>query len=287
MYSGTVTIRVLGNFGIYTFISLNVITNTILTVDGFKRFIYTNICSVVEEPQPEPEPEPQFTIEYSAINNFYYGQTSIDSDYVLTDELNDKLDDEHDKAFLKYNDIITDVHRTSTGEKLNYQINIIYTNLDDYSVMGYNRVVQYYDLSNNVIIDAYEYESVYYILNYNIKQIIPINSNIYINTYYLKYNSILDEYKPDGNSLYYNLILHEIGHALGIGSVWFLQGVKQYYTDEYTGITMNYYIGENAVREYRNYANNQNLVGIPIEDNGDIGLANVHPEEGDQGNIFI
>ena len=63
--------------------------------------------------------------------------------------------------------------------------------------------------------------------------------------------------------------MHEIGHALGIGSVWFLQGVKQYYTDEYTGITMNYYIGENAVREYRNYANNQNLVGIPIEDNGD------------------
>ena len=93
----------------------------------------------------------------------------------------------------------------------------------------------------------------------------------------------MDEYKPDGSSLYYNLILHEVGHALGIGSVWFLQGVKQYYTDEYTGITMNYYIGENAVREYRNYANNQNLVGIPIEDNGDIGLANVHPEEGDQG----
>ena len=33
------------------------------------------------------------------------------------------------------------------------------------------------------------------------------------------------------------------------------------------------------MREYRNYFSNNNLVGIPVEDNGGYGTQDVHPEE--------
>ena len=79
------------------------------------------------------------------------------------------------------------------------------------------------------------------------------------------------------------MLLHEVGHSLGIGSAWFLSGVKTTYIDENSGLSLNYYSAANAVREYRNYANNQELIGIPIENDGELGIANVHPEEGDEG----
>ena len=44
---------------------------------------------------------------------------------------------------------------------------------------------------------------------------------------------------------------------------------------------MLWYNGVNALREYRNYNNNQTLVAIPIEDNGGGCTAYGHPEEGD------
>ena len=68
-------------------------------------------------------------------------------------------------------------------------------------------------------------------------------------------------------------ILHEIGHILGIGSIWY-SGVPNLRTG--TPITQDgegapYYTGPNALQEYKQYyenagGNKSDIVGIPIED---------------------
>jgi hypothetical protein len=49
-------------------------------------------------------------------------------------------------------------------------------------------------------------------------------------------------------------------------------------------VSENYlwYTGTNALREYRNYNNDQALIAIPVEDDGGSGTAYGHPEEGDE-----
>ncbi len=78
-----------------------------------------------------------------------------------------------------------------------------------------------------------------------------------------------DVIKKDKYSLAYYTVLHEIFHVFGIGTLW-----DSLVSDsrEYTGV--------NALREYRNVIGNQQLEFIPIEDDGGIGTADGHPEEG-------
>ena len=75
--------------------------------------------------------------------------------------------------------------------------------------------------------------------------------------------------KKDGNSLAYYTILHEMFHVLGVGTLWdsLVNGSREY-------------TGANALREYRNVVGNNDLAFIPIEDDGGIGTADGHPEEG-------
>ena len=96
-----------------------------------------------------------------------------------------------------------------------------------------------------------------------------------------------DSLRDDGNSTLYYVVLHEIGHVLGIGTLW-----SYYHSLPFDSLTETYvdvsdnnlnkilYTGTNAVREYRNYMQNQSLVGLPIEDDGGSGTAGGHPEEG-------
>ena len=91
----------------------------------------------------------------------------------------------------------------------------------------------------------------------------------------------------DGNSSYYHVFLHELGHILGIGSLWDLTDFpKIAYVED--SQTKYYYTGEKALQEYKNYFpdyDNNNFVGIPFEDDGSSGTMNVHPEEGSEGSI--
>ena len=80
-------------------------------------------------------------------------------------------------------------------------------------------------------------------------------------------------------------ILHEIGHILGIGPIWGL--LSDAPIINYNGDVANrYYNGTNAFDEYKNYyitsggPTPENLVGIPVENNGGAGTANGHPEIG-------
>lgn len=95
-------------------------------------------------------------------------------------------------------------------------------------------------------------------------------------------SSLINNIHPSGKTRLYYVVLHEIGHILGIGPFWFEPGapITEYIED---GVTKSYYTGTNALREYKNIFNKSgrfNFVGIPIEDDGSAGTAGVHAEEG-------
>ena len=93
--------------------------------------------------------------------------------------------------------------------------------------------------------------------------------------------------QPSGLSELYYVTLHEIGHLLGIGNLWNYPITHPPVTThvEDNGSLLKYYTGINALREYRSVFNDQELIGIPIEDNGDDGTRNSHLEEGTAGTI--
>ena len=74
----------------------------------------------------------------------------------------------------------------------------------------------------------------------------------------------------------YGVIVHEIGHILGIGPMW--------NTTTNTLITNLIYTGTHAYREYKSYLKDagfdtSGIIGIPVEDDGGVGTAYVHLEE--------
>ena len=96
---------------------------------------------------------------------------------------------------------------------------------------------------------------------------------------------------PSGKTRLYYLMLHEIGHVLGIGFYWIKEtfDINNIPVSTYldNNITKSYYTGTAGLREYKNLFKNQQLVfntqdfvGIPIEDDGGSGTANGHLEEG-------
>ena len=98
-------------------------------------------------------------------------------------------------------------------------------------------------------------------------KVYPYRGIVQMNTSNWQYQK--DVIKKDKYSLAYYTVLHEIFHVFGVGTLWdsLVNGTR-----EYTGV--------NALREYRNVIGNQQLEFIPIEDDGGIGTADGHPEEG-------
>jgi hypothetical protein len=66
-----------------------------------------------------------------------------------------------------------------------------------------------------------------------------------------------------------DVILHEMGHILGIGTLWTLKGVKSGFN----------YIGAAAVAEYRTLTGNGSATSVPIESGGGAGTAGSHWSE--------
>ena len=90
------------------------------------------------------------------------------------------------------------------------------------------------------------------------------------------------------NTQLYSVTLHEIGHLLGIEHITFYhlgiitdQPIVSY-TDTNENVTKRYYNGTNGLAGYNEYFSKgaNNLIGIPIEDDGGSGTAHVHAEEG-------
>ena len=91
------------------------------------------------------------------------------------------------------------------------------------------------------------------------------------------------------SELYY-VVLHEVGHLLGITSLTLSENSTingepvTSYIDPVDGLTKYYYTGPNAFQAYKDYFQPyydvSQFVGIPVEDDGGAGTANAHPEEG-------
>jgi hypothetical protein len=76
----------------------------------------------------------------------------------------------------------------------------------------------------------------------------------------------------------YAVLLHEVGHVLGIGTIWDLpKSPLTLYRED--NKEKYYYTGESALREYKSYYPTSELVGIPLEDDGGEGTQDSHPEE--------
>ncbi len=73
------------------------------------------------------------------------------------------------------------------------------------------------------------------------------------------------------NGTWTNVILHEMGHILGVGTLWTTLGLKNSPTGDY--------IGANALREYRTLSGNAFASSIPVEHDFGSGTANAHWDE--------
>jgi Ca2+-binding RTX toxin-like protein len=72
------------------------------------------------------------------------------------------------------------------------------------------------------------------------------------------------------NGTWTNVILHEIGHILGIGTIWNLLGLKN---------GAGNYIGTYGLAEYRTLTGNLAATSIPVEQDGGPGTAGAHWDE--------
>ena len=126
---------------------------------------------------------------------------------------------------------------------------------------------------------------------YNITQgttygnIMPYEGTIQLNSLYTA--TMLSDTRTGGKTQYYYVVLHELGHILGIGPFWSssdpIYAPITSYTDANDSTTKYYYTGTNAFKQYKSYLSSDlsnAVVGLPIEDNGGSGTADVHPEEG-------
>ena len=73
------------------------------------------------------------------------------------------------------------------------------------------------------------------------------------------------------NGTWTNVILHEMGHILGVGTLWTTLGLKNGPSGDY--------IGANALREYRTLSGNPSAASIPVEHDFGPGTANAHWDE--------
>uniref|UniRef100_A0A6C0FA56 Uncharacterized protein n=1 Tax=viral metagenome TaxID=1070528 RepID=A0A6C0FA56_9ZZZZ len=134
----------------------------------------------------------------------------------------------------------------------------------------------------NGILGGAQVLTAYYFDTYTFGNSYTANGNIKMNESYMSY--LRTSIRSDNQSALYHVLLHEIGHILGIGTYWNMNGSPvSSYSDN--GVTKYYYTGENALREYKSYIPeiSHTIIGLPIEDNGGSGTQNVHPEEGKEG----
>lgn len=71
-----------------------------------------------------------------------------------------------------------------------------------------------------------------------------------------------------------SVILHEMGHVLGIGTLWWTKNLL-----DVTDATNPLYVGANALREYRTLAGSAAATGVPVENTGGSGTAGSHWRE--------
>ena len=80
---------------------------------------------------------------------------------------------------------------------------------------------------------------------------------------------VADMQYMESQGILLSVILHEMGHVLGIGTLWSNMNLRSGFN----------YVGENAVAAYRLIAGNNSLISVPLEQNGGSGTAGSHWSE--------
>lgn len=191
-------------------------------------------------------------------NMFQYTITNNSNSYSLDSDDYSILSE----AFNKWNNILTQDTRFSNTYTIQVSFKV--------------------DSLETGILGGASVQSIYYFGSFGFGDIFTATAEITMNDLYL--DSMKTSIREDGKSTYYHVMLHEIGHLLGIGVYWSMSGapVTTYVENN---ITKYYYTGQNALREYTSYIPDisHTIIGIPIEDNGGSGTQNVHAEEGEEG----
>ena len=200
------------------------------------------------------------TTYYSTNNLFQYTITNNSSSY--TEDSDDYTIIA--AAFNKWDDIVDKDSRFSS-----YTITVSVT----------------FDTLGSGILGGASINTVYYFGSMSFGNTFPASGTITLSDSYLP--TLKSTTHDDGNTSYYHVFLHEVGHILGIGSLWSITDFpKTSYTEDST--TKYYYTGEKALAEYKNYFQDfsyNDFLGVPIEDDGSSGTVNVHPEEGTEGSV--
>jgi len=111
-----------------------------------------------------------------------------------------------------------------------------------------------------------------YVPNFTVNgKLIPYAGVLELNT--TNWGSQMADVKDNGETTAWRTVVHELGHIFGIGTLWPENNLVD---------SSGWYVGTNALREYRNKFNDQTFIAIPIEDDGGGGTAGGHLEEGTQ-----
>ena len=168
-------------------------------------------------------------------------------------------------AFDKWDSLLTVPDRFLDTGETKYTITVTYSVADlDTGILGSAALQTYRYVTSNTY-----------------GNMMPLTGFIQLNTDYTA--AMLADVRTSGKTRYYYVVLHEIGHILGIGQFWStsFSAPLSTYTEDST--TKYYYTGTNAVEQYKSYLTNPEkglVLGIPVEDEGGTGTQNVHPEEG-------
>jgi hypothetical protein len=173
------------------------------------------------------------------------------------------------RALNRWNSVIT-------GIPTNKPIQFTFALSDDLEpgVLGAAQLTKYIIKDTLEIKDLNEETYFNDLQNRNIGEVFPYSGEIILNR--TTWNSKLDDIDEFNNPRVYYILLHEIGHLLGIGPLWILYGILLY--DESSEAF--FYGGANGNREYKNLFPDLNLSYMPLENDGGPGTAVVHPEEG-------
>ncbi len=85
------------------------------------------------------------------------------------------------------------------------------------------------------------------------------------------------------NNTFYGVVLHEMAHVLGIGTLWTYNSNLENTTYPLYTVGSGQYTGPNALAQYRSEFSQPSATYVPVELGGGIGTANAHWNEVDGG----
>lgn len=204
----------------------------------------------------------------------------------------------------KFNQYLTSsnfrINTTISGTYDDSDVNIVNKAVNKWKSIIYGPIFSWLSQEINITVNFVNLGNEYILGSAGPTAYINYNSNFYptsgiVNLNTLNWPSQKKVLKKDGNNQAYYTLLHELGHVLGLGTLWenpsngsprtnILDPTEFKYVSNSKVYTK--YIGNKALDKYRLTLNDMTLTGIPIEDDGGLGTAGGHVEEGNDTQTY-